>query len=416
MAKLSRTVIEENVLSKLQDIEILEIKDISINYKSGTQTRTYVKYRCCKCNVIQEQSYTDIMKLYRIHRCNIEDIIDNNEDIIECIDVVNIIDDDKKSKTIYELKNNNKVLLEEVKRLSKSIELIYKTTLSLNEKNNIQYTPIQHKDKSITPIMVYTDLHYGEVIKRSHTYGYNEYNSYICEQRVIDCTKQFIDYYTNDIKTKKDRIIIACLSDSINNEHHDSVNDKSIPEQIIGVSKLYIQCFTMIKEAFPGVHIDIIFTSSNHDRIDMDHKKSPITECITNSYTFLIIHNLINAGFHIKFEDEGDWLEKVYDKRIFFTHGHTLKINTKNHNSIINNINKVNKQFMSYDKDGVDIVLCGHYHADVLTDKFIICCSPVGADPYARSLSLPCYKPGLTSLCIDNNNELCNYKVFRAGI
>lgn len=327
------------------------------------------------------------------------------------------IEDNKLKLKIKELTKENSILLEELDKLNEFKNIFYSSLLEKNDLNRIRnYKSIEHRDKSITPVFIYADLHYSQVIKKSHVYGYNEYNSDICERRVIDCTEQFINYYTNDIKTYKDRIIIAVLSDSINNEHHDSDNDKSIPEQIIGVSKLYIKCFNMIKNAFPNTKIDAIFTSSNHDRINMQYSKTPIKDCITNSYTYLIMNNIINAGYVIKWEDEGDWLENIYGNNVLFTHGHNFKINTKNHNSIINQLNKMNKQFMSCDKNGISLICCAHYHADVLTDKFIISCSPVGADPYAKSLGLPFYKPGLTSFAYNSNGEFCNYIVFRSNV
>lgn len=364
---------------------------------------------------IKELTKRLIYKLYKKEYL-LNNIKENN--IIEQ-PIQDMIEEDKKTNKIKELNKDNKLLKTEVIKMNEVISNMYGSMLSQNEinkLNNTDYTINKKYNNHITPVFVYADLHYSQVIKKSHVYGYNEYNSDICERRVIDCTKQFIDHYTNDIKTYKDRIIIAVLSDSINNEHHDSDNDKSIPEQIIGVSKLYIKCFNMIKNAFPNTKIDVIFTSSNHDRINMQYSKTPIKDCITNSYTYLIMNNIINAGYTIKWEDEGDWLENIYGNNVLFTHGHNFKINTKNHNSIINQLNKMNKQFMSCDKNGISLICCAHYHADVLTDKFIISCSPVGADPYAKSLGLPFYKPGLTSFAYNSNGEFCNYIVFRSNV
>lgn len=389
--------IDNNGEIYISDKEYIRLLNEYTPYKSKTQIANYNNNK-------KHNNNNNHIKYNKVYNQELEDTIN----------------DTRVGKRNSDLNKKNKLLLEEVELLRKQMKLINECTINKNDNNRIKYNHFNSNnnkfksERSITPVFIYTDLHYGEIIKRSHVYGYNEYNSDICEQRVIDCTNQFIDYYTNDIKTHKDRIIIAVLSDSINNEHHDSDNDMSIPLQIVNVSKLYAKCFNMIKEAFPDTQIDIIFTSSNHDRIDMNHTKSPLKDTITNSYTYLIINNLINCGFHINWEDEGDWVEDIYGKNVLFTHGHMLKVNTKNHNSIINQYNKINKQFMSLDKEGFSMIVQGHLHADLLTDKYIVCCSPVGADSYARSLGLPFYKPGLTSFAYDSNGEFCNYLVFRS--
>lgn len=328
------------------------------------------------------------------------------------------IEDNKLKLKLKDLTKENSLLLNQIDKLNEFKNTFYSSLLEKNDLNRIRnYKSVEHREHdNIKTCLFITDVHYSYVIKPSHVFDYNEYNSKIAEERLHDCVDKFIDYYKNKQLYNVEEIIVGFLGDDINNFHRGVLNDKSIPEQIIGVSKLYIQILDKIKFNFPNTKLTIVFTHSNHNRINMDYEPSPQINCISNSYTYLIMNNIINAGYDILWDDCGSYLIEINGIRFLFDHGHFLKIGKNRYSGLQNAITKLNKQMGSIKRDYFDYLIIGHYHSPTIVENGIVCSSLVGIDSYSRSLNLPAYKPGITTFSISNSGDICNYRVITTDI
>lgn len=416
----------------------INVKNIYEELNINTYLTTWFKRICDRLELKEEVDYVikypfEDAKFYRatvfvneetkrlIYKLYKKDYLLNNIKEKAIIDqpIQDMIEEDKKTNKIKELNKDNKLLKTEVIKMNEVISNMYESMLSQNEinkLNNTNYTIVEKDDTYITPVLCLADIHYGQVVKKSYVYGYNEYNSDICEKRLNYCVDKFIHHYKDMQNYKIKEIVIYFGGDDIANDMHGQPIDKTIPEMIIGISRIYIQILNKIKQNFKNTKLNIVFVSSNHNRINADYEYTPNFNCITNSYTYLIMNNIINAGFELLWDDSGSYFMNVNGKRILFEHGHNIKINTNSHNSIITALNKKNKQFLSLDKNEFDLLLLCHYHAPYITDKVIICSSLVGMDNYSKSLNLPAYKPGVTTFSISDKGELTNYKVITTDI
>lgn len=414
----------------------IDIKEIYNNLGHKTHITTWFYRLANKLNLKENIDYQIKFTTNKFYRAKIFVSINTANKIythfnytkpstlIKHTDIVNttineMIKEDKKNIKIKELSKDNKILKDEVNRVNTILNTMYSSMIDLNELNKLNNKDkhINIKDDTyITPFLCLADLHYGQVVKKSYVYGYNEYNSDICEQRLNDCVNKFIHHYKYMQNYKIKEIVIYFGGDDISNNMHGQPIDKTVPEMIIGISKIYIEILNRIKQNFKNIPLKLVFVSSNHNRLNANYEYSPNFNCITNSYTYLIMNNLINAGYDLLWDDSGSYYLNIDGKRILMEHGHNIKLNTNSHNSIMTALNKKNKQFLSLDKDQFDLLLLCHYHSPYITDKVIICCSLVGMDNYSKSLNLPAYKPGLTSFSINNNGELTNYKIITTDI
>lgn len=359
-------------------------------------TYEYIKNTYSKTRKLKEFSYIKSNDIF-------EEVKKNN---IEQYILEQIEDNDNKDK-LKELKKENKKLLDTVKQLSEFKQVFNDTLFKYNyiQKNNKVYT-----NEYVSPVLVLTDLHIGELINKSWVYNQNVYNTDIAERRIEYAVDKFINHYKNMQNYEIKDIHIVLLGDLIHNSMHESPIDIPVAEQIIKASTIILNQLNKIKNAFKNIEIYTYGVCGNHGRESANFKYMPHHNILSSSYENIIFYHIKNNGFNIITDESNEIITNINGLNLLMIHGDQLKLNLKSSNSIFNQLSKKNKQFLSMDTNSFDVVLMGHLHVPFYSDNIIIGGSPVGLCPYAKYLNLPKTDACITTFCIDSNSNICNYK------
>lgn len=318
-----------------------------------------------------------------------------------------IVVESKQNKKIKDLNKQIKILSTAVDSLS-NFKQIFNDTLF-----DYTYKPKAKKifnNEYISPVLVLTDLHIGQLIQKSWVYNQNVYNTDIAEARIEYAVDKFINHYKNMQNYEIKDIHVMLLGDLIHNSMHESPIDIPVAEQIIRASTIILNQLNKIKNAFKNIEIYVYGVCGNHGRESANFKYMPHHNILSSSYENIIFYHIKNNGFDIITDESNEIITDINGCRLLLIHGDQLKVNLKSPNSIFNQLSKKNKQFLSMDTDSFDIVLMGHLHGGYISDNLIIGSSPVGICPYSKSLNLEKTDAAITSFCIDSNGSISNYK------
>ncbi len=264
--------------------------------------------------------------------------------------------------------------------LDQSLENTFKVNIKNNDKD------------TLIPIVIASDWHVEETVKKESVNGLNEFNLDIAGKRVYRFTNNLLTEINKyRLHSNVDEIIIAILGDMIGGYIHEELretNSLSPIEAIIYVKDLIILSLDTILKEGDFNKIVILTSKGNHSRTGISMKFA--NESGTNYETFLYdslrshYANNKKIEFHIPEAGIGYYTiinsdtNKKYCIRYF--HGWQCK----GGGGIGGISTSINKFIMKLDSTQMaDMNLLGHFHQLVFGKNFTINGSLKGYDAYA---------------------------------
>lgn len=166
-------------------------------------------------------------------------------------------------------------------------------------KINIHYTfPFTNvnisKNNSNYLILPISDIHYGEIVKKSQVNDINEYNCKIAQERIVKLFDESLKYAE---KNKCSELYLMFLGDIFSGNIHDELmmtNEFPISECVMDFYGFISQLIDSIKNKFNHIYINGVV--GNHPRFS---KKPQNKDKAINSYEYFLY-----TGLNYKFKND----------------------------------------------------------------------------------------------------------------
>lgn len=261
--------------------------------------------------------------------------------------------------------------------------------------------PLGHRG---TPMTLWSDWHYGEVVRPEEVGGTNEFNAEVAAARIQQLVNTTVDLCYNHMGRAKAEYpgIVVCLGgDMITGDIHEELvetNDRTTQQCINDLTDLIASALEEMADRFGRVFVPCVV--GNHGR---STRKVRMKGRVYTSHEWLIYCQLERhfrkdkrIAFYIP--GETDAYFKVYQHRFLLTHGDSLGV--KGGDGIIGAVGpilrgsiKVGRSEAHIGRD-MDTILMGHWHQMLWLPGVIVNGALKGYDEYARlALRAPYSRP-----------------------
>lgn len=244
------------------------------------------------------------------------------------------------------------------------------------------------------PMLVLSDLHWGETVAPEQVNGLNEYNLAVARSRLNHVIENCIDVATNHmVNPAYPGMVLMLGGDMISGDLHEETTITNEVPSMVAVFDLFDHLVQAINRLRDKIGPVMVFTAfGNHGRTT---RKPPFKNAAHTNYDWLL-YSMLERHFKASgaqdvrfFNNEAfDNYFKVYDTTFLLTHGDRL--GTSGGAGVIGILGPVYRGVQrvkaTYSDLGqpVDCVVMGHWHQYVpLVDEFIINGSLKGYDEYA---------------------------------
>ena len=297
--------------------------------------------------------------------------------------------------------------LEASRRETDTAETIRRTIFNLAE-----YTPappawvagkgIKHGERG-GPVLMLSDIHYGEKIDRDQTGGVNEFNAKIAEARIKRLALTTVDLCENHMGragVKYPGLVLCLGGDLIGGDIHDELmatNDRTPQQSVNELTDILAATITTLVNYFGRIFV--ISVVGNHGR---STKKLHNKGRVFTNFDWVISCNLeryFREDKRVQFmiPNEADAYFQVFGTRFLLTHGDSLGV--KGGDGIIGALGPIARGTMKIGNSerqigrDIDYVLGCHYHQLLWLPNAIFNGCVKGYDEYARlALRVP-YSP-----------------------
>lgn len=251
--------------------------------------------------------------------------------------------------------------------------------------------PKRGAHNQLTPMAVWSDWHWGEVVRRAQVNGINAYDMDIANaraQRLVSSTVNLCENYT--VHGEYPGIVVNLGGDMVSGTIHDELtatNDKPIMPVVVDLFGVLVRCLTELREHFGRVFVPCV--SGNHGRTTM---KPMFKNAAYTSYDWLL-YALLEKHFEdddrVSFQvPEGpDAYYNVWSRRFLLTHGD--KIGVAGGDGIIGAIGPIMRGTFKLRGSSsaiglaVDTVIMGHWHQYIPLMRAIVNGSLIGHGEYS---------------------------------
>lgn len=255
------------------------------------------------------------------------------------------------------------------------------------------------------PMTMWSDWHYGEVVREEQVGGVNHFNRAIAKQRIRRLVDILLDLTMHHMTNPKYPGIVVCLGgDMISGNIHDELretNDGTVQQSLLDLQELLIAALTLLAEKFGRVFVPCVV--GNHGRGTLKPRaKNRVFESFEwNLYCQLERHFIRDSRVQFLIPGETDAHFSVLGHRFLLTHGDALGV--KGGDGIIGALGpitrgtiKVGRSESQIGRD-FDTLLMGHWHTFIPrgdASAALVNGSLKGYDEYARLfLRVPYSRP-----------------------
>lgn len=254
------------------------------------------------------------------------------------------------------------------------------------------------------PVTMWSDWHYGEVVRPEEVAGVNEFNADIAKQRVqrlVDTTVDLCFNHMGRSKTVYPGIVVALNGDIMTGEIHQELtdtNDRTNQEQINDLTDIIASALDNLAVKFGRVFVPC--TVGNHGRGTLKPRTKGRVRSALEWVIYVSLERHFRGSKHVRFHVplETDAYYRVYGHRILQTHGDSLGV--RGGDGIIGAIGpimrgsiKVGRSEAQIGRD-FDTIIMGHWHQPLWLPGCIVNGSVKGYDQYARlELRAPYSRP-----------------------
>ena len=251
----------------------------------------------------------------------------------------------------------------------------------------------QHGSRGV-PCTIWSDWHYGEVVRPEEIGGVNEFNADVAAARITRLVDTTIDLCFNHmgVATKNYPGIVVMLGgDMLSGDIHEELfatNDRTTQQCINDLTDFIASALERMADAFGRVFVPCVV--GNHGRAS---RKPRMKGRIFTSHEWNIYCNLeryFKRDDRVRFliPEETDAYFKVYNHRFLLTHGDSLGV--KGGDGIIGAIGPITRGSIKVARSEAqigrdfDTIVMGHWHQMLWLPGGIVNGALKGYDEYAR--------------------------------
>ncbi len=244
------------------------------------------------------------------------------------------------------------------------------------------------------PTTIWSDWHYGEVVRPEEVGGVNEFNTEIAEARIkrlVDTTVDLSYNHMGRAKKQYPGAVVMLGGDMMTGDIHDEItqtNDRTPQQQINGLTDALASALEKMASSFGKLYVPCVV--GNHGR---DSKKPRTKGRVYTSHEWVIYTNLeryFRKSKHISIHvpPESDAHFKVYNHKYLLTHGDSLGV--KGGDGIIGAIGPIMRGTIKTGRSEAhigrdfDTIVMGHWHQTLWLPGCIVNSSLKGYDEFAR--------------------------------
>lgn len=244
-------------------------------------------------------------------------------------------------------------------------------------------------------VLLFSDLHYGQLVKGVEVGGLSEYSPLIARERIELLQEKiirFLAYHPN----KPNELIIAFLGDIVDGSvlrgNQQSNIAFGVVKQAIGVTELLVDFIVNLSKYFPKIRCYGVY--GNHARLTPNPKDAHPAE----NFDMLIYHNIWDRIKNMKditmeYTEAQHMIVRIANHLFWMEHGDTVRswmgipfYGSQRERAHI-------QEIMGMFKERADYVLLGHHHNDARFSGVHLNGSFVGGDLFSigrlRRMSLP---------------------------
>lgn len=246
------------------------------------------------------------------------------------------------------------------------------------------------KSRPGVPIALWSDWHWGEVVRPEQIGGVNEFNLEIAHKRLRRLVeKTVLLLRSHVVKPQYDGIVVCLGGDMVSGDIHDELtetNDEPLMPCVLDLFGSLKWAIGALADEFGAVFLPCV--AGNHGRTT---KKPRAKNRAFTNFDWLLYQFLAKAfeddkrvTFHIP--DGPDALFKVYNTRYLLTHGDQFRGGdgiigaigpiTRGHKKKVARNTAIDQAY--------DVMLCGHWHQEMNLARTIVNGSLKGYDEYAN--------------------------------
>ena len=267
----------------------------------------------------------------------------------------------------------------------------------------VDWSQKHHKPGSPgTPVLMLSDVHYGEVVDAEQVYNSNSFDIAICERRVKHVFET-ATYLLKDCFAKPDYegIVLVLGGDMISgNLHDDHVDTDEVPplRQCLEISQLVADGVALLASEFKQVTIYCV--AGNHGRTTRKPRSKFYAEFNLDWMAYQWIREYTKGLKNVTL-----WAPNARDLN-FVVAGHRYRLTHgdqfRGGDGIIGPIGpitrgdykkRVTASLMPGQPEAYDTMLCGHFHTQMMLPRLIVNGSVKGYDEYAMSINCPWEPP-----------------------
>jgi hypothetical protein len=244
------------------------------------------------------------------------------------------------------------------------------------------------------PCTIWSDWHYGEVVRKEEIGGVNEFNAEIAAARITTLVDTTIDLaYNNMGRAEKEYpgIVIMLGGDMLSGDIHEELfatNDRTTQQCINDLTDLIAAALERMADTFGHVFVPCVV--GNHGRASRKPrmKGRVYTSHEWNIYCSLERHFRKDKRIQFLIPGETDAYFKVYNHRFLLTHGDSLGV--KGGDGIIGAIGPITRGSLKVARSEAqigrdfDTIVMGHWHQMLWLPGGIVNGALKGYDEYAR--------------------------------
>lgn len=244
------------------------------------------------------------------------------------------------------------------------------------------------------PVTIWSDWHYGEIVRSEEVGGVNEFNAEIAADRIrklVDVTIELCTEHMGRAEQKWPGIVVCLGGDMISGDLHEELfatNDRTTQQCINELTDHLASALERVADKFGKVFVPCVV--GNHGRAS---KKPRMKGRVYTSHEWNIYCNLerhFRRDSRIQFyiPGETDAYFRVHGHRFLLTHGDSLGV--KGGDGIIGAIGPIKRGTLKIGHSeaqigrDVDTVLMGHWHQMLWLPGVIVNGALKGYDEYAR--------------------------------
>lgn len=244
------------------------------------------------------------------------------------------------------------------------------------------------------PVTIWSDWHYGEVVRKEEVGGVNEFNVTVAKRRIqtlVDKTIELCFHHMGANEADYPGIVVCLGGDMISGDIHQELaetNDRTPYQAVNDLTDLIASALGEIADKFGKVYVPCVVGNHGRGTEKPRAKARVFTSFEWLIYTALERHFINDSRVQFDIPEQTDAHFSVYGHRYLLTHGDSLGV--RGGDGIIGSIGpimrgslKVSKSEAQIGRD-FDTVIMGHWHQTLWLPGVHVNNCLKGYDEYAR--------------------------------